>query len=200
MSAAEARLRPDAQPLLVLVAVIVVAAVSIATAGIRLHREFRALEEAQEALAALARRAQALRDQSSRRQRLQRAVNALAPSGFVTKQRAPRWAQALRAAGLADVDVEVLRDPEMSTATLGADPGLIVRDSLVRVRMAVLHEVELLRRLDALSAAPAGLMRAQRCSLRRSASQSTSSAPPLLSADCEIGWTDALVVDLAEAR
>jgi len=140
-----------------------------------------------------------LRDQSSRWQRLQQAVRALAPSGFVTTQPAPRWPQALRAAGLANAEVDVVREPAVSTASLAPDSGVILRDSLVRVRMDVLHEAELLGRLDALSAAPVGIMRAQSCSLRRSVEASVNSTTPLLSADCEIGWTDA-VVHLPESR
>lgn len=193
------RPRTTAQPFFVLVAVGSVACVAIGTVGLHLHRESTALEGTRGKLAALAQRTERLRIDSIRAKRLDDRWKELVSAGFVSTQRDPRWPGALRAAGLAHVDVEVLHEPSMAVAAGDGDAGVIFRESLLRIRMPVLHEVELLRRLDMLHAVPIGIMRAQRCSLQRPPSDATDPAHPLLTADCQIGWTDALV-DAEETR
>ena len=193
------RARTTTQPLFVLVAVSSVACVAIATLGFHLHRDATALEGTRTKLAALAQRTERLRIDAIHAKSLQDGVNELVAAGFVSTQRDPRWSRALRAAGLAEVEVEVLHEPSIAATARDADAGVIFRESLLRIRMPVLHEVELLRRLDMLQSVPIGIMRAQRCSLQRPAGGATDPALPLLTADCQIGWTDALV-DAEETR
>lgn len=199
MNSHATRPRTTTQPLLVLVAVGSVACVAIGTLGLHLHRESTALDGTRAKLATLAQRTERLRIDAIHAKGLQDGVNELVAAGFVSTQRDPRWPHALRAAGLADVEVEVLHEPSMAAAARDAGAGVIFRESLLRIRMPVLHEVELLRRLDMLHAVPIGIMRAQRCSLQRPASDATDPAQSLLTADCQIGWTDALV-DAKETR
>jgi hypothetical protein len=121
----------------------------------------------------------------------------LAKLGFVGEEQRMDWLDALRVAndraGLFGVDYEIsAQQPYAHAAEL--DPGAVkLRQSLMRVRLALLHENDLQRFLHALARQGGGVFSVNQCVMRRLKVEIVQSVPaePHLSAECELAWITA---------
>jgi len=112
--------------------------------------------------------------------------------GFVGAERRLNWVEGIRAAnaraGLFGVDYQMSAQESFPVAQ-DNPVGQRVKRSQMTISFGVLHEVELMRLLHALSAQHAGLYALTECSLDRAGRQG---APlprqPNLTAQCELSW------------
>ncbi len=185
----------------VLLSALVLACLTSGYAATRWHRAGSEHDAARHALAEFAVRAEALRQQSSRFDRLQTQLKRLSDSGFVVEDDGPRWMEALRqaqvSARIAEVRYEPIGEPvsmDSSNPSVYPHADARVAEHLVRLRFHVLHEGELLAFLDALRDAPAGVMRVRACIIERAQGSAVTPSAPLLSAQCDIGWSAAALV------
>ncbi|MCC7546925.1 MAG: hypothetical protein IT532_04090 [Burkholderiales bacterium] len=194
MSAAAGLARSVRRAWATLIALCLLACAAGAYTALHWQRAHAALSGADAQRVALRLRDAQLRQQSSLSESLQRAVDALEAGRFVARHGAPGWREALREAqrmtGIRDIAVYPLGEHPVH-ASEHVYPDVRIRESIVRLRIGALHEVELLHFLDALRDARAGIMRVRACSLRRGGG----TAGPALEAHCEIGWSQALVAE-----
>lgn len=113
--------------------------------------------------------------------------------GFVGTERRLNWVEGLRAAnaraGLFGVDYQMSAQEPFPSVARDNPVGERVKRSQMKLSFGVLHEVELMRLLQALSAQRAGLFTLTGCSLDRAGRQG---APlprqPNLTAQCDVSW------------
>lgn len=119
----------------------------------------------------------------------------LSAAGFVGEERRITWLDALRVANqtgdLFGVDYDISpRRPYPLAQTL--TPGhLNVMQSMMKLRLQMLHEEDLPRFFALLSKQNAGLFMVDQCTVRRTASTSTLRFQPYLAAECQLSWITA---------
>jgi hypothetical protein len=100
---------------------------------------------------------------------------------------------------VADVAAEVIGEGVSHPKRGPEAAGLRIRESRVRLRIGALHEEELLRFLDALREARAGVLSVRRCSLRR-VRHVPDTHPMPMDAQCEVVWTQAVIAEPEKRR
>jgi hypothetical protein len=121
----------------------------------------------------------------------------LARTGFAGEEQRMNWLDGLRLANEhartfgVEYDVGVQR-PYTYAAEFAAAP-LQLNESLMRMRLGLLHEEDLPRFLDALAGANGGFFTVDRCVLRRlpAEAKATARAQQNIAAECELRWITA---------
>ncbi len=112
--------------------------------------------------------------------------------GFVGNEQRINWLDALRVVNqkgeLFGVDYDISpRRPYALASTLS--PGQMrVMQSMMKVRLQMLHEADLPRFLELLSNQKAGLFMVDQCTLRRTAATLSARFQPNLAAECQLSW------------
>ena len=132
------------------------------------------------------------------------AYQQLARTGFVGDEQRINWLDALRQTNqqvdLFGVDYDIgTQKPYPFAAEL--NPGAIqLRESVMKLRFRLLHEVDLVRFLDALSRQGAGIYTVDQCSLKRLDTRAAIRYQPNLAAECDLAWITASAAATAEKK
>jgi hypothetical protein len=136
----------------------------------------------------------------------------LARQGFVGSESRINWLDALRTTNqdLKLFGVEYAIEPQQASASAaepGAQPvakGLQLRQTRMKLRLQLLHEGDLMRFFDHLTAQNVGLFSIEDCAMQRISEVAQSAVPflpsrvqPYLQAECQLAW---FTVDLAEGK
>jgi len=117
--------------------------------------------------------------------------------GFVGEEQRINWLDALRRANqqadLFGVDYEIsAQKPYPYAADL--DPGRIqLNQSVMKLRLRLLHEEDLLRFLGLLSRQGVGIYTVEQCSMKRLDTRGVIRYQPNLAAECELAWITARI-------
>ena len=124
--------------------------------------------------------------------------------GFAGEEQRINWLDALRQTNqqvdLFGVDYDIgTQKPYPFAAEL--NPGAIqLRESVMKLRFRLLHEVDLVRFLDALSRQGAGIYTVDQCSLKRLDTRAAIRYQPNLAAECDLAWITASAAATAEKK
>lgn len=124
------------------------------------------------------------------------AYKRLQEMGFVGEEQRINWLDALRSAnqkaGLFGVNYDIAaRQPYPNAAALS--PGQMrVMQSVMKLRLPLLHEEDLLTFMDALSEQQAGVHLIDQCAVRRAPNTQTTRYQPNMSAECQLAWITTL--------
>lgn len=124
--------------------------------------------------------------------------------GFVGDEQRINWLDALRTANqkgaLFGINYDVAaRRPYPRAGAL--NPGAInIMQSLMKVRLQLLHEEDLPKFLANLAEQNAGVFVVNRCSVRRSGQPQTARFQPNMTAECELAWLTAQAPPLNEPQ
>lgn len=125
--------------------------------------------------------------------------------GFVGDEQRINWLDALRNAnqkgGLFGINYDIAaKKAYPHAAALGAPSQLNLSHSVMKLRFDMLHEGDLPKLLEHLSAQNAGVFIVNHCSLRRSSATPATRFQPNMNAECELAWLTAQPPPLAEER
>ena len=118
--------------------------------------------------------------------------DALADIGFVGAEQRLDWVDSLRAANreanLFGVEYMIGQQEDFTAAADFGAAGLPMHQSVMRVKLPLLHEGDLMNFFRHLAAHRAGVFVMNSCTLLRTTSAVPSDAQPNLNADCELTW------------
>lgn len=119
----------------------------------------------------------------------------LQASGFIGNEQRINWLDALRLANartdLSGVNYEIGIQQNYPNA-IDMDPGRIVlRQSIMKLDLRLLHELDLLRFFDTLRAQNTGLFHLDRCTMRRTDMSDAIRNQPHVTASCQLAWITA---------
>ena len=122
--------------------------------------------------------------------RLQRA-------GFIGEEQRINWLDALRVANqqadLFGVDYQIGTQAPYAYAA-GFNPGQIaLNQSVMRLQFRLLHEIDLMRFLNALSSLGGGIFSVDQCVMRRIDTRGVIRYQPNITAECSLSWITAKV-------
>ena len=125
-------------------------------------------------------------------QRFRETYDALGRIGFVGPEQRLNWVDGLREvnreARMFGIDYQIgQQEAYPGAATLGM-PELPMRQSIMRVRMPLLHEGDLMSFFRLLAARGDGVFTINACDLRRTERSPGIGAEPTLLAECELAW------------
>lgn len=114
-------------------------------------------------------------------------------AGIVGEERRISWIDALRAANqeadLYGVEYEVNPQQSYAFSSEVSAGSLLVHQSVMKLRLGLLHEGDLFRFFEALAAQKVGRFSVNQCSLRRlPVDFATPVNQPTLNAECELAW------------
>jgi len=189
----------SAKPASALTLPLLVLAAAVAVSAAVMHYSRGEIDNAERQLAA--QQAQArdarLRVQKSGEEqdiivRYQDAYRALAQAGFIGDERRINWLDALRVVNqkgeLYGISYQIApQRPYAFASELAPDP-LAVRQSVMKLRFALLHEGDLPRFFALLSQQNAGVYVPDQCTLQRVPGSAQLRNQPHLMADCDISW------------
>lgn len=184
-------------PLLVLVAVLVLAAAAVySTEQIKASAE-RQLAQQKVRLNDARTRLQKSGDEKDIIVRYRDAFRALQRAGFVGEEKRINWLDGLRVtnqqADLFGVDYQISARKKYRYAA-SLNPGEIeLLESEMRLRFRMLHEGDLIRFFDLLARQNVGVFHLEQCDLRRIDTGGVIRYQPNVSADCEVLWITAKV-------
>jgi len=136
--------------------------------------------------------------------RYQDAYRKLLQAGFVGDERRINWLDALRVvnqeAELFGISYQITpQQPYVFASELTPDP-MSVRQSVMKLRFALLHEGDLPRFFELLSQQNAGVYVPELCTMQRTPGNPAMRFQPNLMADCEISWITVKPTSGAEGR
>lgn len=181
-------------PLLVLVAALLASAALVIFTRQELDQE-KSRHASQEGVLREAReRLHKSDDEKDKILRYRASFIALQQRGFVGEEQRINWVDALRAASLklkmfgVNYQIEA-QQPYQSPAVTDAGP-YHAHQSLMKISLGLLHEEDLMRFVNALSAQQAGIFTLRECSLQRHSAGKVENAKvqPNLQADCSLAW------------
>jgi len=192
--------RRDVLAVSALVAAVCLACTAAAYTLVRWQDTLRSIDTFRASLATLRMKESALDAQHTRAGRLDDALQRLRQQGFVTDRARVQWVAAVktaeRTAGLDHIEYQAIGERAVELPPAHDPDGTRFTESVVRVQAPVPHEGRLLDFLDALGAAPAGIMSVQGCTLER-----PRAAPAThLRASCDIAWATAAPAREVPAR
>lgn len=180
---------------LVLATTILAAAVSIGYIGERRQRAEHALRMLHGALHALDLRAQADAGVQSLLARYRDAFLELEGAGFIGEGQPQRWTEAVRTAAeqaaLSDVTHESLGHRPLAAPYIQTTAAIRLTEAVMRLRLPLLHEGDLLDFLQALRSMQAGPYVLHACAIERTRPASSGRSVGALQAQCELGWVTA---------
>jgi hypothetical protein len=183
-------LRAWAAPLTALIAAAAFATAAVFHAQEGLIKAQQSREEARAKHAEAQRRLNQVDEERRLIEHYAPAYRALLGAGIIGAERRVDWIDALRAAGQSLRGFAIdYRLAAQQPALLRAAPREVqVRESLMTLRLKLLHEGDLLAFLQALEEARAGLFVPRSCDIKRLAEPFTVRFEPKLEADCELAW------------
>lgn len=119
----------------------------------------------------------------------------LEQAGFIAPEQRINWVSGLRtanqAADLFGIEYQIgAQRPYRASRELNA-PQLVVLESPMRLKTALLHEEDLMRLVGALAEQRLGLFVLEQCIMRRIPGRSGLRYQPQLDAECELSWLTA---------
>ena len=200
----QADLQALRNPLLVLLAVLLVAAVAIYTTEQLTVSAQRQLRQQQNQLKEARTRLQKSGEEKDVIVRFLDGFRQLERSGFVGEEQRINWLDALRLANqqadLFGVDYQIATQKRFQYAA-ELNPGQItLNQSVMRLRFRLLHEEDLVRFLNALARQGGGIFNVDLCLLRRIDTGGVIRYQPNVTADCELSWITAKVGAGAEQK
>jgi len=128
----------------------------------------------------------------------------LAALGFVGDEQRINWLDALRVANqkgeLFGIDYDISPRRRYPLAAALSPGQMNIMQSMMKIRLQLLHEGDLARFLELLSNQRTGLFLVDQCTLRRSAPTLTMRFQPNLAAECQLSWITARPVDQPEGK
>lgn len=136
--------------------------------------------------------------------RFRSTYDALGTVGFVGAEQRINWVDGLRAANrearLFGVEYQIgQQEPYAFAADLGVG-DLPVKQAIMKLKMPLLHEGDLMPFFRALAARNAGVFTMNGCTVRRSGPGTLEVSQPNLTVDCELAWISVLEVEKPEER
>lgn len=191
---------PVGRAYLMLATAMLTAAVCVAYLGERRQRTEHALSALQDALHALDLRVQADAGMQSLIARYRDAFLELESAGFIGEGQPQRWAEAVRTAAeqaaLTDVTHEFLGHRPLTTPYIRTTPEIALTEAVVRLRLPILHEGDLLDFLHTLRSMEPGPYVLHACAIERTRSaMSLEGSVGALQAQCELGWVTAATTE-----
>lgn len=119
----------------------------------------------------------------------------LQQSGFIGDEQRVNWLNALRSANeradLFGISYDInAQQPYTYSAELNPGP-FALRQSTMKLEFKLLHELDLLRFIDALRSQNSGLFHVEQCALRRADTSATLRYQPNIAASCQLTWITA---------
>ncbi len=115
--------------------------------------------------------------------------------GFVGEEQRINWLDALRNANqisaLFGINYDIAVRQAYTHAALLAPGQMNVMQSVMKLRVSLLHEEDLPRFLDVLAAQKVGVFLVDQCTLRRTASIQFARFQPNMNAECQLAWITA---------
>ncbi|MCW5620102.1 MAG: hypothetical protein KIS79_03235 [Burkholderiales bacterium] len=183
---------PLGRAYLMLAAAALAAAVSVVYISAHQQRTEHKLSVLHDALHALELRVQADTSVQSLIARYQKAFLELEDAGFIGEGQPQRWAKAVRTAAgqiaLADVTHESLGHRPLAAPYIRTTQEIALTEAVMRLRLSILHEGDLLDFLQALQSMQAGPYVLHSCAIERPRPASARTSMPALQAQCELGW------------
>lgn len=179
---------------IVLVAFAAAIGAVVAGGALRFHAEAsRGYEREKSRLESVRSRFRTIDEQKRQIETWLPAYRSLEASGVIGEERRLEWIETLRAAA-ARVGLPSLRYRIEPRAEFAAEPGLDTGghgafSTVVRIEAALVHEGDLERLFGELAGADAGLLRIERCGIRRSGPELLMRPGAVnLSAQCDLRW------------
>lgn len=200
----QADLQALRNPLLVLLAVLLVAAVAIYTTEQLTVSAQRQLRQQQNQLKEARTRLQKSGDEKDIIVRHLDGFRQLQRTGFVGEEQRINWLDSLRLtnqqADLFGVDYQIgVQKPYQYAAAFG--PGQIdLNQSVMRLRFRLLHEEDMMRFFNILARQSAGIFTIDQCSMRRIDTGGVIRYQPNVTAECELSWITARVGAVGEKK
>ncbi len=193
----QADLQALRNPLLVLIAVLLIAAAVVySTEQLKVSAE-RQLAQQQARLNEARTRLQKSGDEKDIIVRYRDAFQALQRAGFVGEEKRINWLDGLRVtnqqADLFGIDYQIGSQKKYQYAA-SLNPGQIqLFESEMRLRFRLLHEEDIIRFFGLLARQNLGIFHVDQCEMRRIDTRGVIRFQPNLSADCEVSWITAKV-------
>lgn len=182
-------------PLIVFAVTMLVAAGLVYTSANILDGARRVLSQRESQLRGARLRIQNAGEEKEMIARYLRSYEQLARAGFVGDEQRINWLDSLRLAneqaGTFGVEYDISAQRPYTYAAEFNTGQLALQESLMRLKLRMLHEEDLPRFLDALARGNGGFFTVDQCMLRRVRSgESDRSAPiqPRLAAECDVRW------------
>jgi len=185
--------RALSRPLIVLAAVAVVSAIAVAYTGRTVKNAQAQVKTEESALIEARNRVQQSGQEKRVIEQYVEPYRQLERAGIVGEEQRISWIDALRTANqeadLYGVEYNIgAQQPYSFTSEVNGGP-LSVRQSIMKLHLGLLHEGDLFRFFQALSAQKVGRFSVNQCSLKRlPVDLSVPVNQPTLSADCEVAW------------
>ena len=191
-------------PLLVLVAVLLIAAAAIySTEDIKASAE-RQLKEQQSRLSQARTRLQKSGDEKDIIVRYRGAFQALERTGFVGEEKRINWLDGLRLtnqqADLFGVDYQISAQKRYRYVSALDAGDLQIFESVMRLRFRLLHEEDLVRFFSLLARQNVGIFHLDQCDIRRIDTRGVIRYQPNLSVECDLSWITAKVPPAGVAK
>ena len=193
----QADLQALRNPLLVLIAVLLIAAAAVySTEQLKVSAE-RQLAQQQARLNEARTRLQKSGDEKDIIVRYRDAFQALQRAGFVGEEKRINWLDGLRVtnqqADLFGIDYQIGSQKKYQYAA-SLNPGQIqLFESEMRLRFRLLHEEDIIRFFGLLARQNLGIFHVDQCEMRRIDTRGIIRFQPNVSADCEVSWITAKV-------
>ncbi len=193
----QADLQALRNPLLVLIAVLLIAAAVVySTEQLKVSAE-RQLAQQQARLNEARTRLQKSGDEKDIIVRYRDAFQALQRAGFVGEEKRINWLDGLRVtnqqADLFGIDYQIGSQKKYQYAA-SLNPGQIqLFESEMRLRFRLLHEEDIIRFFGLLERQNLGIFHVDQCEMRRIDTRGVIRFQPNVSADCEVSWITAKV-------
>jgi hypothetical protein len=184
-------------PLIVLVIVLIIGASAIYYSDRLKAMALQQLTQQQAQLKEASTRVQRSGDEKDIIVRYLDSFRQLQRAGFVGEEHRINWLDGLRLANqqadLFGVEYQIgTQTPYAHAASL--NPGQInLNQSVMRLQFRLLHEIDLMRFLNALANRGGGIFTVDQCSMRRIDTRGTIRYQPNVTAECELSWITAKV-------
>jgi hypothetical protein len=128
----------------------------------------------------------------------------LGATGFIGEENRINWLDALRNAnqkgGLFGINYEISAQQAYPHTALLAPGQIKVMQSVMKLRLPLLHEEDLQKFLHHVAEQNAGVFVVDQCTVRRASSAQTTRFQPNMTAECQLAWITAQPAIVAEPR
>jgi hypothetical protein len=183
------------RPLLALAAMLLIAVASHLYMDSLLNRATQASEQQLRMLRAAENRLYKSGEEKELIERHLSRYRELGEFGFIGRERRIAWLDALRVAneslGLFGVDYQIAAQRPYAHARELEAPELVLQESVMKLKLRLLHEEDLLRFFAVLGEQRAGLFGLDQCHVQRLDQGNTFTYRPHLAAECDVSWITA---------
>ena len=124
--------------------------------------------------------------------------------GFVGDEQRINWLDALRNAnqkgGLFGINYDISARQAYPHAALLAPGQMLIMQSLMKLRLPLLHEGDLQKFLQHVAEENAGVFMVEQCTVRRASTTQTARFQPNMTAECQLAWITAQPAVGVESR